>query len=97
MKATKESSNSCPLKVFSFADAWCVAVLSVINASFVTTVVLVATISDSIDTSFLFRIWVFTFAVSIAMLSIGVMIERKHDIKAWHIANDKESNETHII
>ncbi len=97
MKAAKESSNRCPLKLFSFADALCVAGLSVINASFVTTVVLVATVRDSVDTSFLFRICVFTFAVSIAMLSIGVMIERKHDIKAWHIADDKESNETHII
>lgn len=94
MKAVKASSNSCPLKLFSFADALCVAVLSVINASFVTTVVLVATISDSVDTSSLFRICMFTFAVSVAMLSIGVMIERKHDIKEWHIANDKESNET---
>lgn len=97
MKATKASSNSCPLKLFSFADALCVAVLSIINASILLTVMFVATVSKGIDTQFLFHVLVSAFAMSVVMLSIGVMIERKHDIKAWHIANDRKSNETHII
>lgn len=97
MKAPKASSNRCPLKLFSFSDAWCVAVLSVINASIALTVALVATVSKGVDTQFLFHVFACAFPVSVAMLSIGVMIERKHDIKAWHIANDKESNETNII
>lgn len=97
MKAAKESSNSCPLKLFSFSDAWCVAVLSVINASIALTVALVATVSEGIDVGFLYHVAICAFAVSVVMLSVGVMIERKHDIKAWHIVNDKESNETHII
>ena len=97
MKAPKASSNRCPLKIFSFADALCVAVLSFINACTLTTVMLLATASQGIDTPFLYGVCVFSFAVSVAMLSICVMIERKHDIKAWHIANDKESNETRII
>lgn len=93
----KAKSSSCPLKLFSFADAWCVACLSVINAAIALTVALVATVSEGIDTQFLYGVCVFAFAVSVIMLSIGVMIERRNDIKAWHIANDKESNETNII
>lgn len=96
MKAPKASSSDCPLRIFSFADALCVAVLSVINASIALTVALVATVSEGVDTQFLFHVFACAFPVSVAMLSIGVMIERKHDIKAWHIANDKECNETHI-
>ena len=97
MKAAKASSNKCPLKLFSFADALCVAVLSVINASIALTVALVATASEGIDVGFLYHVAICAFAASIVMLCIGVMIERKHDIKAWHIANDRKSNETHII
>lgn len=97
MKVPKASRCDCPLKLFSFADALCVAVLSFINASMLLTVLFLATASQGIDVQFLYDICVFSFAVSIAMLSIGVMIERKNDIKAWHIANDKESNETSII
>lgn len=97
MKAPKASSSDCPLKLFSFSDALCVAVLSFINASIAVTVVLIATASQGIDTQFLYRVLIFAFAVSVVMLSIGVMIERNHDIKEWHIANDKESNETNII
>lgn len=97
MKASKASNNDCPLKIFSFSDAWCVAVLSFINACVASTVVLLATASQGIDIQFLYRVFICAFAVSVVMLSIGVMIERRGDIKAWHIANDKESNETHII
>lgn len=97
MKAPKVSNNNCPLKIFSFSDAWCVAVLSFINACVAPTVVLLATVSQGIDTQFLYRVFICAFAVSVVMLSIGVMIERRGDIKAWHIANDKESNDTHII
>lgn len=97
MKAAKESSNSCPLKLFSFSDAWCVAVLSVINAGIALTVALVATVSEGIDLGFLYHVAICAFAASVVMLSIGVMIERKHDIKEWHIANDRKSNETHVI
>lgn len=61
------------------------------------TVVLIATASQGIDTQFLYRVLIFAFAVSVVMLSIGVMIERSGDIKAWHIVNDKESNETHNV
>lgn len=75
----------------------CVAVLSFINASIAVTVVLIATASQGIDTQFLYRVLIFAFAVSVVMLSIGVMIERSGDIKAWHIVNDKESNETHNV
>lgn len=97
MKASKASSSDCPLKVFSFDDALCVAVLSFINACVAPTVVLLATASQGIDIQFLYLVFICAFAVSVVMLSIGVMIERRGDIKAWHIANDKESNETHII
>lgn len=97
MKAAKASRSDCPLKIFSFADALCVAVLSFINASIAVTVVLIATASQGIDTQFLYRVLIFAFAVSVVMLSIGVMIERSGDIKAWHIVNDKESNETHNV
>lgn len=97
MKAAKASRNECPLKIFSFADAACVAVLSCINASTILTVMFFVTASQGIDIQFLYGVCVFSFAVSIVMLSIGIMIERRNDIKAWHIANDKESNETNII
>lgn len=97
MKAPKASRNDCPLKMFSFADAWCVACLSFINACIAATVVLIATVSEGIDVQFLYRVFICAFAVFIVVLTVGVMIERKHDIKAWHIANDKESNETYII
>lgn len=97
MKAPKASSSNCPLKIFSFADALCVAVLSFINACMITTVIFLTIASQGIDIQFLYGVCVFSFAVSIVMLSIGVMIERRGDIKAWHIANDKESNETNII
>ena len=97
MKAPKASRNDCPLKMFSFADAWCVACLSFINACIAATVVLIATVSEGIDVQFLYRVLIFAFAVSVVMLSIGVMIERSGDIKAWHIVNDKESNETHNV
>ena len=97
MKASKASSSDCPLKVFSFDDALCVAVLSFINACVAPTVVLLATVSQGIEVQFLYRVFICAFAVSVVMLSIGVMIERRGDIKAWHIANDKESNETRII
>lgn len=83
--------------MFSFADAWCVACLSFINACIAATVVLIATVSEGIDVQFLYRVLIFAFAVSVVMLSIGVMIERSGDIKAWHIVNDKESNETHNV
>lgn len=81
MKAPKASRNDCPLKLFSFADALCVAVLSFINASMITTVIFLTTASQGIDVQFLYGVCVFSFAVSIVMLSIGVMIERNHDIK----------------
>ena len=97
MKAKKASNSSCPLKLFSFADALCVAVLSVINACVLLTVMFVVTVSEGIDTQFLFHVLVSAFAASVVMLSIGVMIERKHDIEAWYIANDRKSNETHSI
>lgn len=97
MKAPKASRSDCPLKLFSFADALCVAVLSFINASILLTVMFLVTASQGIDIQFLYGVCMFSFAVSIVMLSIGVMIERNHDIKEWHIANDKESNETNII
>lgn len=97
MKAPKSSKDSCPLKIFSFSDAWCVAVLSFINACIAPTVALLATASQGIDIQFLYRVFICAFAVSVVMLSIGVMIERRGDIKAWHIANDKESNETNNI
>lgn len=97
MKAPKASKGSCPLKIFSFADALCVAVLSFINASMILTVMFLVTASQGIDTQFLYGVCAFSFAVSIVMLSIGVMIERRNDIKAWHIVNDKESNETHNV
>ena len=97
MKAPTASRSDCPLKIFSFADALCVAVLSFINACTLTTVMLLATANQGIHTQFLYGVCVLSFAVSVAMMSIGVMIERKHDIKEWHIANDKESNETRII
>ena len=97
MKAPKASSSDCPLKIFSFDDALCVAVLSFINACIAPTVVMLATVSQGIDIQFLYRVFICAFAVSVVMLGIGVMIERRGDIKAWHIANDKESNETHII
>lgn len=97
MKAPKASRNDCPLKLFSFSDALCVAVLSFINASIAATVVLIATVSQGIDVQFIYRVLICAFAVSVVMLSIGVIIERSGDIKAWHIANDKESNETNII
>lgn len=97
MKAPKASRSDCPLKIFSVADALCVAVLSFINASMILTIMFLATASQGIDTQFLYGVCAFSFAVSIVMLSIGVMIERRNDIKAWHIANDKESNETNII
>lgn len=97
MKASKASSSDCPLKVFSFDDALCVAVLSFINACVAPTVVLLATVSQGIDIQFLYRVFICAFAVSVVMLSIGVMIERRGDIKAWHIANDKEINDTNII
>ena len=61
------------------------------------TVMFLVTASQGIDIQFLYGVCVFSFAVSIVMLSIGVMMERNNDIKAWHIANDKESNETNII
>lgn len=97
MKAPKASSSDCPLKIFSFDDALCVAVLSFINACIAPTVVMLATVSQGIDIQFLYRVLICAFAVSVVMLSIGVMIERSGDIKAWHIANDKESNETHNV
>lgn len=97
MKAPKASRSECPLKIFSFADALCVAVLSFINASIILTVMFLVTASQGIDIQFLYGVCVFSFAVSVIMLSIGVMIERKNDIKAWHVANDKESNDTNII
>lgn len=97
MKVSKASRSDCPLKLFSFSDAWCVAVLSVINASMLLTIMFLVTASQGIDIQFLYRVCVFSFAVSIVMLSIGVMIERNSDIKAWHIANDKGSNETHNV
>lgn len=97
MKAPKASRSDCPLKLFSFSDALCVAVLSFINGCIAATVVLIATASEGIDVQFIYRVFICAFAVSVVMLSIGVMIERRGDIKAWHIANDKESNETHII
>ena len=97
MKAPKASNNDCPLKIFSCSDALCVAVLSIINACVAPTVVLLATVSQHIDTQFLYRVFICAFAVSVVMLSIGVMIERKGDIKAWHVVNDKESNKKHII
>lgn len=96
-KVPKASRSDCPLKIFSFSDALCVAVASFISACMATTIVLIATVSQGIDIQFLYGVCVFSFAVSIVMLSIGVMIERRNDIKAWHIANDKESNETNII
>ena len=97
MKAPKASKGSCPLKIFSFDDALCVAVLSIINACVAPTIVLLATVSQGIDTQFLYLVFICAFAVSVVMLSIGVMIERKGDIRAWHVANDKESNKKHII
>lgn len=97
MKAPKASRSDCPLKLFSFSDALCVAVLSFINGCIAATVVLIATVSQGIDIQFLYRVLIFAFAVSVVILGIGVMIERSSDIKAWHIANDKKSNETHII
>ena len=97
MKAAKASRSECPLKIFSFADALCVAVLSFINASMILTIMFLVTASQGIDIQFLYGVCVFSFAVSVVMLSIGVMIERRNDIKARHIANDKESNETNII
>lgn len=97
MKAAKASRSECPLRIFSFADALCVAVLSFINASMLLTVTFLVTASQGIDIQFLYGVFVFAFAVSIVMLSIGVMSERKNDIKAWHIVNDKESNETHNV
>lgn len=97
MKAPKASRNDCPLKMFRFADAWCVACLSFINACIAATVVLIATVSEGIDVQFLYCVFICAFAVFIVVLTVGVMIERKHDIKAWHIVNDKENNETHIV
>lgn len=97
MKAPKASRSDCPLKLFSFADALCVAVLSFINACIAATVVLIATVSEGIDVQFLYRVLICAFAAFVVILTIGVMIERGVDIKAWHIANDKESNETNII
>ena len=97
MKDQKTSKGSCPLKIFSFSDALCVAVLSFFNACLAATVVLIATASQGIDIQFLYRVFICAFAVSVVMLIIGVMIERRGDIKAWHIANDNESNETNNI
>lgn len=96
-KVPKASRSDCPLKIFSFSDALCVAVASFISACMATTVVLIATVSQGIDVQSLYRMFICAFAVFIVVLTIVVMIERRNDIKAWHIANDKESNETNII